>query len=232
MTAQNPSPSTTEAPAQRLGMEWIPGGTVTMGSERHYREEAPPHLMTVEGFWMDRWPVTNALFRQFVAETGHVTQAEIAPDPAQYQGADRTLLVAASFVSVKPAGRVDLRNHFNWWAYVPGADWRHPYGPESSIKGREKHPVVYVAYEDAVAYATWAGKELPSEAEWEFAARGGLESKVYPWGDEFMPGGKLMANTWRGEFPWQNIRMGRHPKAMPVGSFAPNGYGLYDMAGN
>jgi len=232
MTAQNPSPSTTEAPAQRLGMEWIPGGTFTMGSERHYREEAPPHLMTVEGFWMDRWPVTNALFRQFVAETGHVTQSEIAPDPAQYPGADPKLLVPASVVFVKPARRVDLRNHFNWWSYVPGADWRHPYGPDSSIDGLDEHPVVHIGYDDAAAFARWAGKELPREAEWEFAARGGLEGAEFAWGDQLEPGGTPLANYWQGEFPIENLRNDGYEGTSPVGMFPPNGWGLYDMIGN
>ncbi|HEU4782563.1 MAG TPA: formylglycine-generating enzyme family protein [Ktedonobacterales bacterium] len=223
---------TTPPAAPDAGMVWIPGGAFQMGSSDFYPDEAPIHHATVDGFWMDAYSVTNERFACFVHETKYVTVAERPLNPADYPGAAPELLVPGSLVFHQPDGPVNLNDPSQWWAYVPGADWRHPYGPGSAIKGREKHPVVHVAYEDAAAYATWAGKELPTEAEWEFAARGGLEGKVYPWGDEFMPGGKLMANTWRGEFPWQNIRMGRHPKAMPVGSFAPNGYGLYDMAGN
>ncbi len=227
------SPSrTSEERAQRLAMEWIPGGTFTMGSDKHYREEAPEHPETVGGFWIDRWPVTNAGFRRFVEETGHVTQAEVAPDPAQYPGADPSLLVPASVVFVKPAGRVDMRNHFNWWSYVPGADWRHPRGPDSSIEGMDDHPVVHLAFADATAYAAWAGKALPTEAEWEFAARGGLEASEYAWGDDLEPGGKLMANTWQGEFPIQNLLADGFEATSPVGAFPPNGWGLYDMIGN
>ena len=232
MSAQTPSSLTVEAGAQRIAMEWIPGGTFTMGSDRHYREEAPPHLETVDGFWMDRWPVTNAMFQWFVEETGHVTQAEIAPDPAQYPGADPNLLMPASVVFVQPAARVDLRNHFNWWAYVPGADWRHPKGPGSSIAGLDDHPVVHVGFADAVAYAGWAGKELPTEAEWEFAARGGLDGAEFAWGAELEPDGKPMANTWQGEFPIENLRTDGYDGTSPVGSFSPNGWGLYDMIGN
>jgi sulfatase modifying factor 1 len=235
MSAQTPSVESAEAEAQRPGvngMEWIPGGTFMMGSDRHYREEAPRHRETVEGFWMDRWPVTNAQFRRFVDETGHVTLAEIAPDAAQYPGADPALLVPASVVFVKPATRVDLRNHFNWWAYVPGADWRHPRGPGSSIAGMDDHPVVHVGIDDAGAYARWAGKTLPTEAEWEFAARGGLEDADYAWGDELEPGGQPMANTWQGEFPIENRRSDGYEWTSPVGSFAANGWGLYDMIGN
>jgi formylglycine-generating enzyme required for sulfatase activity len=213
-------------------MEWIPGGTFTMGSDRHYREEAPAHQQTVEGFWMDRWPVTNALFRQFVDATGYVTQAELPPDPAQYPGADPALLVPASVVFVKPATRVDMRNHFNWWAYVPGADWRHPYGPDSGIDGLDEHPVVHVGFDDASAFARWAGKELPTEAEWELAARGGLEGAEYAWGDRLEPHGEPMANTWQGEFPIQNLRRDGYETTSPVGSFPANGWGLYDMIGN
>jgi sulfatase modifying factor 1 len=232
MTAQNPSGSSADARPQRLSMEWIPGGTFTMGSDRHYREEAPTHAVTVGGFWVDRWPVTNALFRQFVEETGFVTQAEIAADPAQYPGADPALLVPASVVFVKPVTRVDLRNHFNWWAYVRGADWRHPRGPTSSIEGLDDHPVVHVGFDDATAFATWAGKELPTEAEWEFAARGGLESAEYAWGAELEPDGKPMANYWQGEFPIENLRNDGYEWTSPVASFPPNGWGLYDMIGN
>src|SRR5215471_3096502 len=232
MSAQKPLPSTAEARAQRIGMEWIPGGTFTMGSDRHYREEGPRHVETVDGFWVDRWPVTNTMFRRFITETGYATQAERAPDPAQYPGADPKLLVPASVVFVQPAARVDLQNHFNWWAYVPGADWLHPKGPGSSIAGLDDHPVVHVGFEDAEAYARWAGKELPTEAEWEFAARGGLDGAEFAWGDEFMPGGKPMANTWQGRFPFENLLEDGYEWTAPVGSFPANGYGLHDMAGN
>jgi sulfatase modifying factor 1 len=232
MPAQTSSPDSAEARAPRAAMEWIAGGKFTMGSDRHYREEAPAHEATVDGFWMDRWPVTNAIFRQFVEETGHVTQAEVAPDPAQYPGADPALLVPASVVFVRPPGRVDMRNHFNWWAYVPGADWRHPYGPDSGIEGKDDHPVVHVGFDDATAFARWAGKELPTEAEWEFAARGGLEGAEYAWGDRFEPDGRPMANTWQGEFPIQNLRRDGYETTSPVGSFPANGWGLYDMIGN
>ena len=232
MPVHSSSPNTAEARAQRLAMEWIPGGTFAMGSDQHYREEAPSHLETVEGFWIDRWPVTNALFRKFVEETGYVTQAETAPDAAQYPGADPALLVPASVVFVKPAVRVDLRNHFNWWTYVPGADWRHPRGPASSIAAMDDHPVVHVAYDDAEAFARWAGKQLPTEAEWEFAARGGLESCEYAWGAELEPNGKQMANYWQGEFPIENLAMDGYEFTSPVGAFAANGWGLFDMIGN
>ncbi|HVV51726.1 MAG TPA: formylglycine-generating enzyme family protein [Polyangia bacterium] len=225
------SPSKT-ARAERLGMAWIPGGTFTMGSNDHYREEAPAHAETIEGFWIDRWPVTNALFRRFVEETGYLTQAEIAPDAAQYPGADPALLVPASVVFVKPAGRVDLRDVLNWWAFVPGADWRHPTGPGSSLDGLDEHPVVHVGIEDAAAYAGWAGKALPTEAEWEFAARGGLDGATYAWGDELEPDGKPMANTWQGQFPYENLLADGYETTSPVGAFPPNGWGLYDMIGN
>jgi len=214
------------------GMVWVPGGTFLMGSDRHYPEEAPVHEVTVDGFWMDACAVTNDQFRRFVEETGYVTVAERVPDPADYPGAIPELLVPASVVFRPPRHRVDLRNHFNWWTYVPGADWRHPFGPESSIDGLGDHPVVHIAYEDAEAYARWADKELPTEAEWEFAARGGLDGATYAWGEEFTPGGQYMANTWQGEFPIQNLALDGFEWTAPVRSFPPNGYGLYEMIGN
>ncbi|HEY7066745.1 MAG TPA: formylglycine-generating enzyme family protein [Chloroflexota bacterium] len=213
-------------------MVWVPGGTFLMGSDRHYPEEAPVHYATVDGFWMDRYMVTNQQFRAFVDATDYVTLAERVPNAADYPGALPEMLVAASVVFQKPAGRVDLRNIYNWWTYVPGANWRHPQGPGSSLKGLGRHPVVHVAWEDVEAYAAWAGKALPTEAEWECAARGGLEGAEYVWGDEIAPGGKQMANTWQGEFPWQNLRLDGYEGTAPVGSFPSNGYGLYDMAGN
>ncbi|MFB9128654.1 formylglycine-generating enzyme family protein [Paraburkholderia dipogonis] len=210
----------------------IPAGTFVMGSDRHYPEEAPAHKVRVGGFLMDRNTVTNADFARFVAATGHVTTAERPANPEDYPGALPEMLEPASVVFAKPQGRVDLRNHYNWWTYMRGADWRHPRGPHSSLEGFADHPVVHVTYEDAEAYAHWAGKSLPTEAEWEFAARGGLDAAEFVWGDEFAPGGKQMANTWQGEFPWQNFLEDGYEWTAPVGSFAPNGYGLYDMAGN
>jgi formylglycine-generating enzyme required for sulfatase activity len=216
----------------RPDMVWIPGGVFQMGSDRHYPEEAPVHRVTVDGFWMDRTPVTNAMFQRFVAETGHVTFAEIPPDPAQYPGAKPELLHPGSLVFVKPRGPVDLRNFHNWWTFRLGADWRHPGGPSVLTEGREDHPVVHVAYADAEAYARWAGQSLPTEAEWEFAARGGLEGAEYAWGDELEPAGRPMANVWQGDFPWQNLKTDGYEGTSPVGAFPPNGYGLVDMTGN
>jgi formylglycine-generating enzyme required for sulfatase activity len=213
-------------------MVWVPGGTFMMGSNDHYPEEAPAHPVTVDGFWMDKNPVTNAEFSRFFEQTGYKTFAERPPDPADYPGAKPELLVPASVMFQKTSHAVDLRNHYNWWTYIPGADWRHPRGPESSLKGLSKHPVVHLAYEDVETYAKWVGKELPTEAEWEFAARGGLEGAAYVWGDEFEPGGKVMANTWQGEFPHENLLADGFEWTSPVGSFPPNGYGLHDMAGN
>jgi formylglycine-generating enzyme required for sulfatase activity len=219
------------ATAERPGMEWIRGGTFKMGSDRHYPEEGPAHEVTVDGFWIDRTPVTNADFRRFVEATGHVTLAERAPNPADYPGARPELLVPASVVFVKPSGPVDLRNHYNWWALMPGADWRHPLGPESSLDGRDDHPAVQIAYEDAAAFARWAGKKLPTEAEFEYAARGGLDAE-FAWGDELSPGGQMMANTWQGQFPYENLAADGYEGTSPVGAFPPNGYGLLDMVGN
>ena len=218
--------------APRANMLWIPGGTFLMGSDHHYPEEAPAHQVKVDGFWMDSHTVTNAEFKRFVEATGYVTLAEKPANADDYPGAKPELLVPSSIVFEKPAGPIDTSNAYNWWTYVAGADWRHPRGEGSSLQGLWKHPVVQVAFEDAVAYATWAGKELPTEAEWEFAARGGLEGAPFAWGDEYMPGGKPLANTWQGEFPYQNLLEDGHEWTAPVGSFLPNGYGLYDMAGN
>ncbi len=219
-------------PPPHPDMVWVPGGTFAMGSDRHYPEEAPVHRMTVDGFWMDRTPVTNAAFARFVQATGHVTFAEKPPDPADYPGALPEMLYAGSLVFVPPPGPVDLRDLTNWWQFVRGADWQHPLGEGSSIEGQMDHPVVHVAYADAEAYAAWTGKVLPSEAEWERAARGGLDGAEYAWGDEFAPDGRLMANTWQGRFPFENLREDGWERTSPVGSFPANGYGLVDMVGN
>jgi formylglycine-generating enzyme required for sulfatase activity len=213
-------------------MVWVPGGTFRMGSDDWYPEERPVHTVAVDGFWMDEHQVTVAEFRRFVRATGHVTVAERPLDPDLYPGALPGMLVPGALVFRRTPGPVPLDDVRAWWAYVPGARWDAPEGPGSGVAGRERHPVTQVAYEDAEAYATWAGKELPSEAEWEFAARGGLDQATYPWGDEFAPRGRMMANTWQGEFPWQNLMLDRFEGTSPVRSFPPNGYGLYDMAGN
>jgi formylglycine-generating enzyme required for sulfatase activity len=216
----------------RQDMVWIPAGEFLMGSDSHYPEEAPAHRVAVDGFWMDRFAVTNEQFRRFVKETGHITLAQSAPRPGEYLEADPNLLVPASSVFRSPRRPVNLRNHYNWWTYVPGADWRHPTGPASTIRGISKHPVVHVAWADVEAYAQWAGKEIPTEAEWERAARGGLEGAEYTWGSEFTPNGQYMANTWQGDFPNVNDRLDGFEYTAPVGSFHPNAFGLYDMAGN
>jgi formylglycine-generating enzyme len=216
----------------RPDMVWIPGGTFRMGSDRHYPEEAPVHRVTVDGFWIDRTPVTNAQFRRFVNATSYVTFAEIPPDPKDYPGALPPMLKAGSMMFSPPRHAVDLHDWSQWWTFKFGANWRRPYGPRSSTSGRNDHPVVHVAYMDALAYAQWAGKALPTEAEWEFAARGGLDGAEFAWGGEFMPGNRLMANTWQGDFPWQNLSTHGHQRTSPVTAFPPNGYGLYDMIGN
>ncbi len=209
----------------------IPGGTFRMGSERFYPEERPIHLETVAPFLMDAHEVTNEDFQRFVRETGYLTVAERPLDPSHYPDAPRQALVPGSVVFRQPRSPVrSLDDWTQWWHYLPGAQWRHPEGPGSTILGKRDHPVVHIAYEDAETYARWAGKELPSEAEWEFAARGGLEDAIFCWGNELFPNGTIMANTWLGEFPWQNFR--GSVRTLPVGSFPPNGYGLYDMAGN
>lgn len=213
-------------------MVWIPGGTFLMGSNDFYPEEKPAHRVAVDSFWMDEHPVTNAAFRRFVKATGYVTVAEREPDPSDYPDADPRLLVPGSLVFRKPPRRIGLHDYRAWWAFVPGACWKHPEGPGSSLHGRDRHPVVHVAYADAEAYAAWAGKTLPTEAEWERASRGGLEGATFVWGDEFAPKGRMRANTWQGEFPWQNLRTDGYEGTSPVGAFPPNAYGLYDMAGN
>jgi formylglycine-generating enzyme required for sulfatase activity len=213
-------------------MAWVPGGPFTMGSDRHYPEEAPAHRRSVDGFWVDRTPVTNDEFRRFVKATGYTSLAERPADPDAYPGADPRLLVPSSAVFRPPRGQADLRDPYSWWALVPGASWRHPRGPQSSLRGHGDHPVVHVAWEDAEAYAAWAGKALPTEAEWERAARGGLDAVDYAWGDELVPSGRRMANTWEGEFPSRNTRAGTHPYTTPVRSYPPNGFGLFDTIGN
>lgn len=214
------------------GMIYIPGGTFRMGSDHHYREEAPSHRVSVDGFFIDRTPVTNRQFKEFVKATGHVTVAEQVPDPKDYPGALPHMLYAGSLVFQKASGPVDLRDWGRWWAFVEGANWRHPLGARSGLFKKENHPVVHVAYADALAYAKWAGKDLPTEAEWEYAARGGLEDSEYAWGDEFTPGGGHMANTWQGEFPHENLLADGFERTSPVGSYPANGYGLHDMIGN
>jgi formylglycine-generating enzyme required for sulfatase activity len=213
-------------------MIWIEGGAFRMGSDRHYAEERPVHTVRVDSFWIDATPVTNAQFRAFVDATRYVTFAELPPDPKDYPGALPHMLAPASLVFIPPRGSVDLRDWSQWWEFRFGANWRHPYGPDSAIAGLDDHPVVHVAYKDAGAYAAWSGKEIPTEAEWEFAARGGLDGAEFAWGDELTPGGKPMANTWQGAFPHQNLALDGYERTSPVRSFPANGYGLYDMIGN
>lgn len=210
-------------------MQWLSGGSFLMGSDYHYPDEAPAHAVSVDGFWIDRYAVTNQDFACFVAATGYVTLAE---RPPQIDGLALTEAMPGSLVFQQLAPKIGAADFTQWWAYVPGADWRHPQGPESSLEGKERFPVVHVAYEDAEAYAHWAGKVLPDEAEWEYAARGGLENAIYAWGNEFMPAGQRLAQTWQGVFPWQNLDPDGYAGPVPVGSFPPNGYGLYDMIGN
>jgi formylglycine-generating enzyme required for sulfatase activity len=229
----SPDPSR-EAPGPAPeGMAWIPGGEFWMGSDdESMRDARPVHRVKVDGFWMDRTEVTNEQFAQFVRATGYVTVAERKPDPKDFPGAPPELLVPGSIVFTPPKEPVPLNDHLVWWRYVPGADWRHPEGPGSSIAGRENHPVVHVCWDDAVAYCKWAGKRLPTEAEWEYAARGGLERRRYVWGDELNPGGKWLVNNWQGRFPVENTAEDGFARSAPVATFPPNGYGLHDMAGN
>jgi formylglycine-generating enzyme len=243
-TASNPDDRSGDQVNRKAppAMAWITGGAFLMGTndKESFPNERPAHLVQVQGFWMDEHDVTNAEFSKFVEATGYVTTADRkinwedlkkelppgAPKP------DDSALAPGALVFTPTSGPVPLNDLSAWWRWVPGANWRHPEGPQSSIQGRENHPVVQVSWYDALAYAQWAGKRLPTEAEWEFAARGGLESKRYVWGDEFKPVGKHMANTWQGQFPVTNTAEDGFVGTSPVGSFPANGYGLYDMAGN
>jgi sulfatase modifying factor 1 len=210
----------------------IPAGSFRMGSERFYPEEGPVREVLVEGFVIDRDPVTISRFTEFIDETGYVTLAERPPNPDDYPDADPSLLIEGSIVFHPTSGPVPLRDASQWWAYVPGANWRHPWGPESENSERAEHPVTHIAYEDAEAFAAWAGKRLPSEVEWEYAARGGREGSVFAWGDEERPNGELMANFWQGDFPWRNTGAKHWRGTSPVGLFPANGYGLHDVTGN
>lgn len=207
----------------------LPAATFRMGSNRFYPEERPEHDREVGAFAVERHPVTNAQFAAFVSDTGYVTVAERAIDPADFPGADPADLVPGALVFTPTDGPVDLRDWRQWWRWRPGASWRHPRGPGSSLAGVDDHPVVQIAYADAVAYADWAGRRLPTEVEWEYAARGGADGHEYAWGDELHPDGKVLANTWIGDFPYRNEGWG---STSPVGSYPPNGFGLVDMIGN
>jgi formylglycine-generating enzyme required for sulfatase activity len=229
-------------PAVPEGMVWIPGGEFSMGandaadmnevSMKATEDARPIHRVYVDGFFMDKTDVTNEQFARFVKATGYVTIAERTPRTQDFPEAPKENLVAGSVMFSPPDHPVLLNNHFQWWNYVPGANWRHPLGPNSNLKGKEKYPVVHIAYADAEAYAQWAGERLPTEAEWEFAARGGLTGKPFVWGDSFRPGGRWMANTYQGHFPNQDTGDDGYVGVAPVAQYAPNGYGLYDMAGN
>ena len=219
------------APTTEL-MRWVPSGVFAMGSDDFYPEERPVHPVHVDGFWIDEHSVTVRDFRRFVKATGYVTLAERPLDPDDYPQAARALLVPGSLVFCRTRGPVDLDDYRNWWSYVPGACWHRPEGPGSDTYTRGRHPVTHIAFEDAEAFAAWAGKSLPTEAEWERAARGGLEGAVFAWGDEMPPDERLLANTWQGEFPWQNLMLDGHLGTSPVDAFPPNGFGLHDMCGN
>ncbi len=224
------------------GMVWIPGGNFTMGTDSSlgWADEKPAHRVHVDGFWLDETDVTNAQFRNFVDATGYVTTAEKTPDadailaqlPPGTPKPPKENLVAGSLVFTPTKGPVSLRDFSQWWKWTPGANWRHPDGPGSDIKGKDDHPVVHVSWDDAVAYAKWAGKRLPTEAEWEFAARGGLDNKPYVWGDDPPTDTHIHANIWQGEFPYKNTAADGYVNTSPVKAFAPNSYGLYDMSGN
>ena len=245
--ASTPSPLSAPAPTPEFttvndaappspapeGMVWIPGGTFWMGADDMSMADATPvHEVTVSGFWMDRTEITNRQFARFVSETAYITVAERPPDPRDFPGAPPEKLVPGSIVFTPPVGRVSLDDPLVWWRYVPGANWRHPEGPGSSIAGKDDHPVVQICWYDAVAFAQWAGKRLPTEAEWEIAARGGRERARYVWGNELLPNGKWQANIWEGHFPDQNSSDDGFARTAPVATFPANGFGLHDIAGN
>ncbi len=221
-----------QTPLNAESMIRISGGSFTMGSACHYPEEAPLRQVRVDPFWIDQTPITNRQFAAFVLATGYKSFAETAPDPADYPDMDPALAQAGSLVFHKTAGPVDLEDFTAWWHFTIGADWQHPVGPDSALAGLDDHPVVHIAYADAMAYAAWAGKDLPTEAEWEFAARGGLDGADYAWGSQFTPGGQHLANTWQGLFPFANQMLDGWERTSPVRAFPANGYGLFDMIGN
>ncbi|MEE9361552.1 MAG: formylglycine-generating enzyme family protein [Cellulophaga sp.] len=229
-------------PFSTSGMKWIPSGTFSMGAnnDQARKDEYPIHKVKLNGFWMDETEVTNAQFKEFVTATNYITYAERAPDweeiklqvPPGTQKPHDSLLVAGSLVFKQTNESVNLNDYGQWWRWTNGADWKHPNGPNSSIEGKDNHPVVHVSWYDAAAYAEWAGKRLPTEAEWEYASRGGLSSNIYPWGNVPINEGKSKANSWEGDFPYNNTKADKFTNTSPVKTYAPNGYGLYDMAGN
>lgn len=238
ITVSNSSAAPENCPG---GMVWIPGGEFSMGGistigtnalgNEPINDAVPVHRVRLDGFFMDITEVTNAQFSEFVNATGYITVSEQKPTQEEFPGAPPENLIAGSVV-FSPSATQDLSNHYQWWSYVYGADWKHPNGPASNLRGRDNYPVVHVAWEDAVAYAKWAGKRLPTEAEWEFAARGGKAGDIYVWGDVFMPAGKWMANTWQGKFPLNDAGLDGYAGISPVRKFPPNTYGLYDVSGN
>ncbi len=242
VTADTSMPMTVSSDSSTAGMRFVPGGSFMMGADNDQasEDEYPKHQVQVKGFWMDETEVTNAQFQKFVEATGYVTTAERKPDweelkktlPPGTPKPPDSVLVAASLVFRQTEGPVNLRDYNQWWSWVNGTNWRQPQGPGSSIMGKENFPVVHISWYDAMAYCKWAGKRLPTEAEWEYAARGGLANAVYPWGNEHVNAGRPKANSWEGKFPYFNEMKDGFATAAPVKSFAPNGYGLYDMAGN
>jgi sulfatase modifying factor 1 len=232
VTQRKPGDQLEPGEAPDSNMIWINGGQFRMGSDDFYPEERPVRNVQVDGFWIDRYLVTNERFKAFVDATGYQTVAERELDPADFPGAPAENLAPGSMLFHMTTGAVDLTDYRNWWAWVPGTNWQHPSGPESSLKGMEQHPVVHVAYEDAEAYASWAGKQLATEAEWEFAARGGLDGKSFSWGDDDVSDTKPLANTWQGEFPWENLNIDGYEGTSPAGVYPANGFGLFDMCGN